>query len=137
VFYGVYTGTGFLDSLVFNNDIEAYSAITLFAIFVSMLVRIAGVVLLTIKKPEPATATPALGPDGSIALSKMERGDGVAEGNGEVVWQVGDASDDEDETPVNTSMHATDKAGAPKGLASADRGEEGRGLMDEHDQEQA
>ena len=53
VFYGVYTATGFLNSLIFNNEVEAYKSWTLFLIFLSIIVLIGGVVLLTHKKPEP------------------------------------------------------------------------------------
>lgn len=102
-----------------------------------MLVLIGGVVLLTIKKPEPKPASSASAPrlrtPGEVALSKLERGDG------EVVWQVGDVSDDEDASPDELRPEVTGaglKAGKGLGLASADRGEEGRGLMDDgHDED--
>lgn len=67
VFYGVYTATGFLNSLIFNNEVEAYKSWDLFLIFLSIIVLIGGVVLLTHKKPEPETtrirgaATPRTG----------------------------------------------------------------------------
>ncbi|KAI0915783.1 hypothetical protein AcW1_003712 [Taiwanofungus camphoratus] len=115
VFYGVYTGAGFLDSLIFNDEVDAYQPWTLFLIFVSMLILISGVVLLTFKKPEDksinsagagsvalSTHTPrgtgtgkrgGLGEDEQDALRDVEDG----EGDAEELWQLGDASDDEDE----------------------------------------
>ncbi|KZP05282.1 hypothetical protein FIBSPDRAFT_843111 [Athelia psychrophila] len=58
VFYGVYTATGFLNSLIFNNEVDSYKPWVLFLIFVSIVTLIAGVVLLT-HKPEPAPASAA------------------------------------------------------------------------------
>ncbi|KIY50320.1 hypothetical protein FISHEDRAFT_25614, partial [Fistulina hepatica ATCC 64428] len=52
VFYGVYTASGWLDSLIFNDEVDAYQSWTLFLIFASIMVLISGVVLLTYKKPE-------------------------------------------------------------------------------------
>ncbi|KZT26776.1 hypothetical protein NEOLEDRAFT_1177356 [Neolentinus lepideus HHB14362 ss-1] len=109
VFYGVYTATGFLDSLIFNDEVDAYQSWTLFLIFISMLILISGVVLLTHKKPEPkrpagATRLSSI-PSGRRTVKKAKgdaeeeeglRPEGDVE-NQEVVWQVGDASDDEDE----------------------------------------
>ncbi|OJT09387.1 hypothetical protein TRAPUB_14135 [Trametes pubescens] len=110
VFYGVYTGLGFLDSLIFNDEVDAYKSWTLFLIFVSMLVLVSGVVLLTYKKPAdkvgdpPPSAVPlssrsrralrkgGSGDDEEEALRDLEEGE-----QEEVVWQLGDASDDEDE----------------------------------------
>ncbi|KAJ7251512.1 hypothetical protein B0H12DRAFT_1051930 [Mycena haematopus] len=96
VFYGVYTATGFLDSLVrwiifcsgvvfltgtaqiFNNEVDSYQPWTLFLIFVSIFVLISGVVLLTHKKPEPgplsARAAAALGSVGFPRLELRQRG---------------------------------------------------------------
>lgn len=75
-FYAVYTATGWLNSLVFMDRIDAYSnwvcpfqnsltqsaddpfsfAKTLFAIFISICILIFGVVLLTSKKPEASAS---------------------------------------------------------------------------------
>ncbi|KAH8093965.1 hypothetical protein BXZ70DRAFT_896986 [Cristinia sonorae] len=107
VFYGVYTALGFLDSLIFNNEVDAYESWTLFLIFVSILILVTGVVLLTHKKPdnhssEQQHATPAVG----APMSPLRRRKGKCTGDeeealtaddGTVVWQVGDVSDDEDE----------------------------------------
>ncbi|THH32286.1 hypothetical protein EUX98_g1900 [Antrodiella citrinella] len=112
VFYGVYTALGFLDSLIFNNEVDAYESWTLFLIFVSILILVTGVVLLTHKKPDNHSSahpqTPALGaPLSPMARKRRARRDGPKSGDEEeaftsvgtrsVVWQVGDASDEEDE----------------------------------------
>ena len=49
----------FLNSLIFNNEVDAYESWVLFLIFVSILVLVTGVVLLTHKKPDPAAHPPA------------------------------------------------------------------------------
>ncbi|KAG9004991.1 hypothetical protein FRB90_010628 [Tulasnella sp. 427] len=56
MFYGIYTASGFLNSLIFNDEVDAYKPWTLFCLFLSIVVLIAGVVLLTHKKPEPKPA---------------------------------------------------------------------------------
>ncbi|KAF5380563.1 hypothetical protein D9615_004481 [Tricholomella constricta] len=106
VFYGVYTATGFLDSLIFNDEVDAYQSWTLFLIFASILVLISGVVLLTHKKPEPAGTTPAplSRAKGKAGKGKGRRktGDeeegGTEDGGGgeqDVLWAVGEDSDEE------------------------------------------
>lgn len=117
VFYGVYTATGFLDSLIFNNEVDAYKPWTLFLIFTSILILISGVVLLTSKKPERSKQTPGGLPvfsrDGAGSTTKVDDrvGDTTEDGNSEELalrsqtdgrglgelWQVGDVSDDEDD----------------------------------------
>jgi len=112
VFYGVYTAFGWLDSLIFNDEVEAYKSWTLFLIFLSIIVLISGVVLLTFKKPEPVAGkiksviSPRDRRRRKGDLSKRAAGDGDGEVNDEeqaqgsendVLWAVGDASDDEDE----------------------------------------
>lgn len=106
VFYGVYTAMGFLNSLIFNNEVDAYESWTLFLIFVSITILISGVVLLTHKKPdkhapvESSTALASLSPNksyrkrGQNPTVDEEEGfrDDAEDG---IVWQVGDASDDE------------------------------------------
>ncbi|KAG9316364.1 hypothetical protein JVU11DRAFT_2397 [Chiua virens] len=110
VFYGVYTATGFLDSLVFNNEVEAYKPWILFLIFVSIVVLISGVVLLTHKKPErsqgnitlprtPGARSTTLkdGKDGdeeAQALRAPEEGESAAQ----EIWQLGDISDTEEDS---------------------------------------
>ncbi|KAF8345899.1 hypothetical protein F5887DRAFT_963989 [Amanita rubescens] len=118
VFYGVYTVTGFLNSLVFNNEVGAYSGWTLFLIFLSILVLIAGVVLLTLKKPEPPedkiksatlsahprrtpirSARPRTARSARIDLESQGEHEDDGERNNErdVLWEVGHASDDDDQ----------------------------------------
>ncbi|KAF9244924.1 hypothetical protein BU15DRAFT_85764 [Melanogaster broomeanus] len=105
VFYGVYTATGFLDSLIFNNQVDAYKPWILFLVFASIVILISGVVLLTHKKPErsqhgPRNARPSetLHRKGlrstteGQALRTQEEGESEAQ----ELWQLGDASDDED-----------------------------------------
>ncbi|KAJ8503132.1 hypothetical protein ONZ45_g11128 [Pleurotus djamor] len=141
VFYGVYTASGFLDSLIFNNEVDAYQSWTLFLIFVSILILISGVVLLTHKKPEAhkAKASPAVpsarprpGPKGDDyeddeageehALHTRAEGD-----DSEAFWAVGDASDDEDDDFKRSPR--------PKHASSSrlHLGEEGTGLISASD----
>ncbi|KAH9830710.1 uncharacterized protein C8Q71DRAFT_716260 [Rhodofomes roseus] len=111
VFYGVYTAAGFLDSLIFNDEVDAYQPWTLFLIFVSMIILISGVVLLTYKKPEKKPSTTVTPGTVAMASRSPRRGggpkgddeddeqDALREGDEpepEEVWQIGDMSDDED-----------------------------------------
>ncbi|KAF7984216.1 hypothetical protein HWV62_16012 [Athelia sp. TMB] len=126
VFYGVYTATGFLNSLIFNDEVDAYKSWVLFLIFASIVVLISGVVLLTHKKPEPAAASGGASRPGRVKRHKSKASDARAlvheedgygedeyEGEGESValhprdgakgdaddelWAVGDDEDDEDD----------------------------------------
>ncbi|KAJ7188151.1 hypothetical protein C8R46DRAFT_1053815 [Mycena filopes] len=174
VFYGVYTASGFLDSLIFNNEVDSYQSWTLFLIFVSIFVLISGVVLLTHKKPEPgplsARTAAALGSAGFPRMELRQRGSAVRRGKGtkvgrpkgvdddeetmvdgeeEVLWGIGDASDDsEDESAddgegqdedADHHQHPMYKsaAGRPNGSGSRSRlhGEEGVGLLPADDHE--
>ncbi|KAG6832624.1 hypothetical protein H0H92_014460 [Tricholoma furcatifolium] len=114
VFYGVYTASGFLDSLIFNNEVDAYQGWTLFLIFVSILVLISGVVLLTHKKPEPTNATPVplartkgKGKGKTRKISDAEEGRaGGGGGEQDVLWAVGeDESDGEHEEDPDVDHH--------------------------------
>jgi hypothetical protein len=99
-------GGRFLDSLIFNDQVDSYKSWTLFLIFVSILILISGVVLLTHKKPEhtptppgSASVAPILRSRRSGATDKMGGGD-VEAGEGgpgasETLWTVGGESDDE------------------------------------------
>ncbi|EPS99891.1 hypothetical protein FOMPIDRAFT_1024026 [Fomitopsis schrenkii] len=132
VFYGVYTAAGFLNSLIFNDEVDAYEPWTLFLIFVSMIILISGVVLLTYKKPEkkipPAAAAPgnvvmaSHPPNGVGRPRRKSDGDGEDEQDAlrtgdepepEEVWQIGstNVSDDEDgalpHTPRPTRHRST------------------------------
>lgn len=156
VFYGVYTGTGFVDALVFNDEIDQYHSWTLFLIAVSILVLVSGVVLLTHKKPEPgARASTAGASHGSIALGSVPstRKKDVSESRPEenealredvdgdpVVWDLGNASDDESDDATlaahgdsrsSQDEHRDDKS--KTGLAGTP-GEEGRSLIQRNDE---
>ncbi|KIJ39500.1 hypothetical protein M422DRAFT_68829 [Sphaerobolus stellatus SS14] len=115
VFYGVYTASGFLNSLIFNDEVDSYQSWTLFLIFVSITVLIGGVVLLTHEKPEQAAKKPGtqlVSLSRRIRKAKKDRGENGANGDNdeeanlherepgvveeETLWQVGDDSDEED-----------------------------------------
>lgn len=161
VFYGVYTATGyvslfphglclpvtcsFLDSLIFNNQVDAYKPWILFLIFASIVILISGVVLLTHKKPErsqrniaPSQTTGARSAknseeDEAQALRVPEEG----ESSTHELWQLGDMSDDEDGVDADTTGKPT-----PRGVnGSADSGvegrEEGRRLIQDEDEDNA
>jgi magnesium transporter len=115
--------------------VDAYASWTLFFIFVSILILISGVVMLTHKKPESISTQRESG----IALDatsgrqiprtadgKTNSHEGVdiedqSEDRGPVVWDVGEASDEEDEDITPTPQLQS--------LAEASRGEEGEHLM--------
>lgn len=156
VFYGVYTGAGFLDSLVFNNEVDQYNGWTLAALAASVLVLVAGVVLLTHKKPESSKAKD--GRAGSaipLETRKTALEDAVPIGdegerltetqeNEQTPWTLGNMSDDEEDDSTlggghresqesNSKLDKDEAAGTRKGFASAAHGEEGRGLMERGD----
>lgn len=152
----------FLNSLIFNNEVDAYHAWTLFLIFCSMLILIAGVVLLTFKKPDPtgtgrlggiALDSPAPARAGRPGKKGMKtdadddaEGEGAGragEGDAEVVWQLGDASDEEEEGVRSRAKSPRPKnplggIGAAKGVGGLKEGEgERRRMLDDEDEEQA
>ncbi|KAG5220248.1 transporter [Salix suchowensis] len=119
---------------IFNNEVDAYQSWTLFLIFVSILILISGVVLLTHKKPEPlhnkAKTSPVVSAQRSRrgrTATKKSPGDGdddeaeagedhalrtrvEGEEDGEALWSLGDASDDEDDgldSKAHKPLHAT------------------------------
>jgi len=166
VFYGVYTATGFVDSLVFNNSVDAYQTWTLFLIFVSIVVLISGVVLLTLKKPEKrggAPATPGMpGSARSIRPNRrrsdskqdVERGDGREPEAGEreldddqTLWEIGVMSDDEDGEGGGRSGGRTSRQQVSPNIPRKPQppqqrqqqqhpGEEGRGLIGSEEEEE-
>ncbi|EJD03300.1 uncharacterized protein FOMMEDRAFT_84763 [Fomitiporia mediterranea MF3/22] len=159
VFYGVYTGTGALDSLIFNAEVEKYHTWTLILIFLSIMILVSGVVLLTHKKPEPGSGPRGTGhvPLGAIPASRKAKGGANADiedasphesealhnegDNSPVVWEVGAASDDEEDDATVHEAEQSPKDGRPAktGLAGSMPGEEGRGLIrhgeEDHDAE--
>jgi magnesium transporter len=112
--------------------VDAYASWTLFFLFVSILILISGVVLLTHKKPESTSTQHESG----IALNAVSgrqlprtttngktdgyEGEDQGEDQGQVVWDVREASDEEDEN-LAKPRH--------QGLAEANHGEEGEHLM--------
>lgn len=168
VFYGVYTGAGFLDSLIFNNEVDAYRAWTLFLIMCSMVVLIVGVVLLTFKKPDPSgtgraaalvalesgRGGPSVGGGAGIGIVAAERGrgkegfrlDGGESGEGEVVWQLGEASDGEEDAEDAQSVRLRARSRSPRpgvgvgvgvGVGGVKGGEgERRRMLDDHEEEE-
>jgi len=136
VFYGVYTAAGFLDSLIFNDYVDAYKPWTLFFVFVSMMVLISGVVLLTYEKPQPAAdkhgphvqlaSRPRrrnLGAgDGEDSGLRAEGDDADVEADGEM-WQLGDASDDEVSRPGTPLKRTRSRQGQERVTAAAERDE--------------
>lgn len=104
MFYGIYTASGFLNSLVFNDEVDAYKPWTLFCLFLSIAVLISGVVLLTHKKPEPK---PAANPTGAgddthsmrtlTSPSKSQKAGPKVLGDDQSNWSIGAESDSEAE----------------------------------------
>lgn len=110
--------------MIFNNEVEAYKTWTLFLIFVSILVLIAGVVLLTHEKPEnvksaagPGAGAPSTGKRmsrkrkakrGGVNGSLEGEADGETlhedEGEGEALWAVGEDSDEHEESDVDVEQ---------------------------------
>lgn len=90
---------------IFNDEVDAYQSWTLFLICVSILVLICGVVLLTHKKPESTTGkkkssarlprrkTKTSGSKAKHAEAAGEEEE--QEGETQVLWALGEASDDD------------------------------------------
>ncbi|KAG8213696.1 hypothetical protein J3R82DRAFT_10394 [Butyriboletus roseoflavus] len=142
VFYGVYTAAGFVDSLVFNNEIDSYKPWILFLIFTSIVILISGVVLLTHEKPKRSQRNIALSrtpgarstmkgdkdgneADEAQALRVPEEGESAAQ----ELWQIGDTSDDEDGVTTDTIQKP-----ASKTTADSVEGEEGRRLIQDEEE---
>ena len=135
---------------IFNNEVDAYKGWTLFLIFLSIVVLIAGVVLLTHKKPEPMNGKvkSATLPRVRRAKNKSPRPTGDLESHEEnengderdnerdVLWEVGNASDDDDQgedEDIDHHQHPshsqTGVDGRPKKRTPANNGEESVGLI--------
>ncbi|KAG9044973.1 hypothetical protein FS837_007236 [Tulasnella sp. UAMH 9824] len=104
MFYGIYTASGFLNSLVFNDEVDAYKPWTLFCLFLSIVVLISGVVLLTHKKPEPKpAANPAGAGDDAHSMrtftspSKSQKAGPRVLGDDQSNWSIGAESESEAE----------------------------------------
>ncbi len=143
---------------IFNNEVDSYQSWTLFLIFVSILILISGVVLLTHKKPEPGSKALASVPvvssnprgrkskRASTSKVSLTGDDGDHPQNDDeeqVLWTVGDVSDaeemeDEDidhhQHPLNLQRNPSD---APRMVKPHVPGEEGVGLMKHSETEDA
>jgi magnesium transporter len=118
---------------IFNDSVDAYASWTLFLSFVSILILISGVVLLTHKKPEPSATqrdgialdalpgrrVPRTGSDKTEGHDEMHPEDHLEDG--QALWDVGEASDEEDEGTVLTPR--------PESGGKGNYGDEGEHLM--------
>ena len=148
---------------MFNDSVDAYQTWTLFLIFISIMVLISGVVLLTLKKPEKRGGAPATsgipGPAHGTRPSRrrsdskqdLERGEerGVEQEGRELdddqtLWGLGEVSDDEDEVRSaggrsegqRTPRRQLSPINSRKPQPQQHPGEEGRGLMGEEEEEE-
>jgi len=142
--------------------VDAYQTWTLFLIFISIMILILGVVLLTLKKPERrggAPTTPRVaGPARTIPPRRrrsggkqdLERGDGRGSevdarelGDDQTLWQVGEASDEEDGDDVRSAGGRSEGQRTPRQQLSPrisrkppqHPGEEGRGLIEDGEED--
>ena len=104
----------FLDSLIFNDEVDAYKTWALFLVGVFILILIGGVAMLTKKKPLPSPGGPAsnlrnmrsMPVNGSTSRLRKLDDDIESEAmniqamEDPLVWEVGDGSDDEGEGNV-------------------------------------
>ena len=136
---------------------DAYQTWTLFLIFVSIMILISGVVLLTLKKPEKrggAPTTPGMpGSTRSIRPSRrrsggkqdLEGGDprgSEVEGreldDDQTLWEVGEMSDEEEgehDEGQRTPRRQLSSSISRKPSQQQHPGEEGRGLIDDEEEE--
>lgn len=147
---------------MFNDSLDAYQTWTLFLIFVSIMVLISGVVLLTLKKPEKRGGAPTTpgnpGPARSIRTSRrrsnskqdLERGDpsgSEVEGreldDDQTLWEVGEMSDEEEggrddgrSEGQRTPRRQLSPNISRKPSEQQHPGEEGRGLMGDEEEDE-
>ena len=139
---------------------DAYQTWTLFLIFISIMILISGVVLLTLKKPEKRGGAPvAPGVPGSARSTRpsrrrsdskqdLEGGEGRrAEQGGreldddQTLWELGEMSDDEDGGGGGRSEGQRTPQRQPslnisrRHQAQQHPGEEGRGLMGDEEED--
>ncbi|ORY27172.1 hypothetical protein BCR39DRAFT_538725 [Naematelia encephala] len=145
LFYAGYTVFGFINSLIFYDEAVQYARWVLVAVFLSIGVLIAGVVLLSLKasaKTAPDPYTVSAQPASSIRLRPQRRKsyadsapDDGAKNDGledehqepdEVMWEVGSVSDTSEDGKGNSKEQRG--VGGTKG-----HGGERRGLLDEDD----
>ncbi|KAL0250399.1 hypothetical protein I308_102572 [Cryptococcus tetragattii IND107] len=159
LFYAGYTVFGFVNSLVFYDEIKQYARWVLIVVFLSIAVLISGVVLLSLKSSANTSSDPytvSAQPSGSMRLrprtpkSEMDAGnngeaagpsaylhkeeedeeyEGVS-GPGNVLWEVGSVSDH------SGDEHEGEEERTGKGVGGVKGGTgERRGLLGEEEQD--
>ena len=135
-----------MNSLIFNDEVDAYKSWTLFLIFVSILVLISGVVLLTHKKPEATIQTPTTaaiprrgrggrrlragrGEGQALRIRDSEDGEDRDEDQDGILWAVGDVSDEDGAEPLPHHNTRGSSQNLGPGVSRRGRGEESVGLM--------
>lgn len=148
---------------MFSDSVDAYQTWTLFLIFVSMVVLISGVVLLTLKKPEKRGGAPTPGIPGSArgvrsgrrrrsdGKRDLERGDTRGSGvegreldDDQTLWELGETSDGEEEGRDDDMSAGERSVGQRMPSPNISRkpsqqqhpGEEGRGLMGDEEEDE-
>lgn len=135
---------------IFNNEVDAYQSWALFLIFCSILILVSGVVLLTNKKPDPKVRAGGAGPTATGQLVSLPsrarrraRGKGAkladeeeglrdleeADGENMVVWELGEASDDEG-APLSAHVVPTLRRGGAVNSSGDGHGERARMMTD-------
>lgn len=111
LFYAGYTVFGFVNALVFYNEVDQYATWVLVATFLSIAVLIGGVVMLSMKRTDETegagntvttiSSDPAIRmrprPVGGQNAPRKSADSDAERGESEVMWEVGSASDSEDE----------------------------------------
>lgn len=136
----------FLDSLVFNNEVDAYKPWVLFLIFTSIIILIAGVVLLTHKKPERSQNNIVLSRTQGARSTMKDDKNGDEEDEVQALrvpeegessthehWQLGDMSDDEDGVTTDTIGKSASRGANGCADSGVEGGEEGRRLIEEEE----
>lgn len=137
LFYAGYTIFGFVNTLIFLNETGQYETWVLIAIFLSILILVAGVVLLSMKQtddPNAAPVTTVTVQDPAMRLNPLPRTSGEPrEASNVPAFKVGDDSDDEKGSEQGDDAEeeeATRGVGGVKGK-SGERG----GLLFDEDEE--
>jgi hypothetical protein len=129
-----------LNSLIFNDEVDAYQSWTLFLVGVFIAILIGGVVMLTNKKPPPPPPGSRL-PTTSLRAreeGRVTKGDVMDEESENaalniqsredpVMWEVGELSDEEDGTDTLVKSK-------PKGIGEG-RQESSRLIVDEDEED--
>lgn len=139
LFYAGYTVLGFINALIFYNEVSQYATWVLVAVFLSIAVLIGGVVMLSMKPTEEADSgntvstaptDPAIRmrprPVGGQSAPRKDTDSDAERGENEVMWEVGSASESENED---------EDAGKGVGGVKDSRGERGGLLLVEDEYE--